>query len=80
MALETVTVRGLQAAVALITAESARLKLAQADIIGDCAPEEALRALTVLAGAYMAHALPSTAVGVLRNTGTMAGRLEADGL
>jgi len=76
---ETISSRGLRAAVALITAESSGLEVPQAELLGDCPPAEALRAMTVLCGCYMAHALPTTAAVALRNAGLMGGRLEAEG-
>jgi hypothetical protein len=80
MAAETITTRGLQAAVAILTAESNGLQVPQADLLGECPPTEALRAMTVLCGCYMANALPSAAAGALRTAGLFGGRLEADGL
>jgi len=74
----TITVRGLQSAVALVTAQAAGLEVPQAQILGETPIEEALQALTVLAATVMNVTLPSATTGVLRSTATMVARWEAD--
>ncbi|TKA11744.1 hypothetical protein [Actinacidiphila oryziradicis] len=77
MPAETLTARGLQAAVALTTARNAGLEIPQAQLLGDTPAEEALLALTVLASCFLDFGAPSIPGAALRSAGRIAGRLEA---
>jgi hypothetical protein len=78
---ETVSVRAVQAAVALVTAQAAGLDVPQEHLIGDVPVDEVLAVLTVLCAASLGAAVPSAAPGaLLRSTGVMAARLEAEQL
>lgn len=74
---ELVSRRGLQAAVALVTAANAGLEIPQADLLGETPAEEALTALTVLSACFLTFGPPSTPDVALRSAGRIAGRLEA---
>jgi hypothetical protein len=65
----TVSVRALQAAVALVTAQAAGLGLPQGDVLGDCPADEALTALTAPVAGLMRAAAPGFGTAVLRSVG-----------
>lgn len=77
MAAETITARGLQAAVALTTARNAGLDIPQAQLLGETPAEEALTALTVLASCFLDFGAPTVPKAALRAAGHIAGHLEA---
>lgn len=70
----TVSVRALQTAVALVTAQAAGLGLPQADVLGDCPADEALTALTALVAGLMRTAAPGFGTAVLRGVGASVAR------
>ncbi|MFJ9903931.1 hypothetical protein ACIRVK_13670 [Streptomyces sp. NPDC101152] len=78
---ETISVRALQAAVALVTAQAAGIVVSQEQLIGDVPADEVVVVLTALCAASLGAAVPSADPGaLLRTTGVMAARLEADQL
>lgn len=64
----TVSVRSLQAAISLVTAQAAGLEVPQAELLGDCPAEEALATLTLLVAGVIRTA-PVMGADVLRNVG-----------
>ncbi|MEY2243192.1 hypothetical protein AB8A21_09650 [Streptomyces sp. BF23-18] len=76
MAGEEISRRGLQAAVALCTAQNADLGIAQAELLGDTPVAEALRALVVLASCFLKFGAPSVPGTALQAAGQIAGHLE----
>lgn len=76
---EGITLRGLQAAVALVTAVHADLEVPQAQVLGDTPPEEALRALTGLAAAFLTLGDPRVPGQALRAAGGLVARFETEG-
>ncbi|MFK0154621.1 hypothetical protein ACIQVK_21420 [Streptomyces sp. NPDC090493] len=73
---EEITRRGLQAAVALCTAQNAELEISQAELLGETPAEEALRALVVLAACFLRFGSPAVPGTALQAAGRIAGRLE----
>jgi hypothetical protein len=73
---EEISRRGLQAAVALVTAANAGLDVPQAELLGETPAEEALTALTVLASCFLGFGAPSVPGVALQAAGRIAGRLE----
>lgn len=73
---ELISRRGLQAAVALVTAANAGMEIPQADLLGETPAEEALTALVVLSACFLSFGPPSTPGVALRSAGRIAGRLE----
>lgn len=76
---EGITLRGLQAAIALVTAAQAGLEIPQGQLLGDTPPEEALRALTGLAAAFLRLGAPGLPWEALRSVGGLAARFETEG-
>ncbi|MFF2933538.1 hypothetical protein [Streptomyces mirabilis] len=74
-----ITVRGLQAAVALVTAAHSRLEVSQEEVLGDTPAEEALRALTGLAAAFLRLGDPGVPGQALRAAGGLVARFETEG-
>lgn len=74
----SISVRGLQAAVALLTAQASGLEVEQAHLLGDTPPEEALRALTVWAALHLEAAQPRRYAEGLQGVGVLAARAEVD--
>lgn len=70
---EPISRRGLQAAVALVTASHAGLGIPQAELLGEASAEEALTALVVLASTFLQFGSSEEA---LRAAGQIAGRPE----
>lgn len=75
---EPITARGVQSAVAMVTARSAGIDVPAAQILGDTPAEEALAALVVLTATFMGASDPAAVDGVLRRTGVIAANAEAD--
>ncbi|MFI2202659.1 hypothetical protein ACH47Z_18140 [Streptomyces sp. NPDC020192] len=75
---EEISRRGLQAAVALVTASNSGLEIPQAELLGETPAEEALSALVVLASCFLGFGAPSVPVVALQTAGRIAGRLEAE--
>lgn len=73
---EPISRRGLQAAVALVTAANAGLEVPQADLLGETPAEEALTALVVLSACFLTLGSPSVPGTALQSAGRIAGRLE----
>ncbi len=73
-----ITLRGLQGAIALVSAAQAGLEVPQEQLLGDTPPEEALRALTGLAAAFLGLA-PGAPWEALRSVGGLAARFETEG-
>ena len=71
-----ITRRGLQAAVALVTASNAGLEIPQAELLDGTPVEEVLTALTVLASCFLGFGSPSVPGVALRAAGRIAGHLE----
>ncbi|GAA3255999.1 hypothetical protein [Streptomyces lavendulae] len=71
-----VTLRGLQAAVALMTARIWDVEVDQGEVLGDTPAEEALSALAVIAAASMGATMPDLGKPVLRNIGGLAAQAE----
>lgn len=74
---EEISRRGLQAAVALVTAANAGMEIPQGDLLGETPAEEALSALVVLSACFLSFGPPSARGVALRSAGRIAGRLEA---
>ena len=73
---EEISRRGLQAAVALVTAANSKLEIPQADLLGETPAEEALAALVVLSACFLTLGSPSVPGTALRSAGRIAGHLE----
>lgn len=73
---EEISRRGLQAAVALVTAANAGLEIPQAELLGETPIEEALTAMTVLSSCFLTFGSASVPGVVLQSVGQIAGRLE----
>lgn len=74
---EEVSRRGLQAAVALVTAANAGLDVPQSELLGETPVEEALSALVVLASCFLTFGAPSVPGVALQAAGRIGGLLEA---
>lgn len=74
----SISVRGLQAAVALLTAQASGLEVEQAQLLGDTPPEEALRALVIWTSLHFEAAQPQRYAAGLQGVGVIAARAEAD--
>lgn len=72
-----ITARGLQGAVAVVTANLAGLNLSQEELLGDTPPEEALLALSTLVASVLNVTAPSGLATALRAAGRIAGEWEA---
>lgn len=79
MAGEGISVRGLQAAIALISAVEADVEVSQEEVLGDTPASEALRAMTGMAAAFLRFSSPGQPWETLRVVGGLAARYEADG-
>jgi hypothetical protein len=77
MAEDFITARGLQGAVAIVTARLAGLDIPQAQILGETPPAEALHALSVVVVAVLGVATPVGLQAALRSAGVFAGEMEA---
>ncbi|MET7781509.1 hypothetical protein ABZU94_07255 [Streptomyces mirabilis] len=75
---EEISRRGLQAAVALVTASSAGLEIPQAELLGETPAEEALAALVVLSSCFLTFGAPSVPGMALQAAGRIAGHLEVE--
>ncbi|MDU8998202.1 hypothetical protein [Streptomyces mirabilis] len=73
---ELITRRGLQAAVALVTAANAGLEIPQAELLGETPIEEALTAMTVMSACFLTFGSPAVPGMALRAAGRIAGHLE----
>lgn len=74
----TLTVRGLQGAVAVVTARLAGLDdLPQEQILGDTPPQEALHALSVLLASVLGAIAPQGIASAVRVAGALASEMEA---
>ncbi|MFF7884308.1 hypothetical protein ACH40F_29185 [Streptomyces sp. NPDC020794] len=73
---EEITRRGLQSAVALLTAANASLAIPQVELLGETPIEEALTAMTVLSACFLTFGSPSVPGVALQSAGRIAGRLE----
>ncbi|MFE3580560.1 hypothetical protein [Streptomyces vinaceus] len=71
-----ITVRGLQAATALMTARIWAMDVDQAVILGDTPVEEALAALAVIAATSMGATMPDRGRPMLRSIGDLAAQAE----
>lgn len=71
-----VTVRGLQAAIGLMTARIWDVNVDQAAVLGDTPAEEALAALAVIAATAMGATMPDLGKPMLRNIGGLAAQVE----
>ncbi|MFD5508287.1 hypothetical protein ACFWIB_10985 [Streptomyces sp. NPDC127051] len=71
-----ITVRGLLAAVALLTAQASGLEVEQATLLGDTPAEEALRALTMWTALHIEVAQPRRYAVDLQGVGTIAAQAE----
>lgn len=76
---EGITLRGLQAAIALVTAANAGLEISQERLLGDTPAEEALRAMTGLASTFLNFGDPRMSGATLRGVGGVAARFETEG-
>ncbi|MEU2859905.1 hypothetical protein ABZ672_16200 [Streptomyces mirabilis] len=75
---ELISRRGLQAAVALVTASNSGLEIPQAELLGETPAEEALTALAVLASCFLNFGSPSVPGTALQAAGRIAGHLEVE--
>jgi len=80
VAAEYITTRGLQGAVAVVTAQLASLDIPQEKALGSTPPEEALRALSVLVASVLGSTAPTGLASAVRAAGALAGQMEVDGL
>jgi hypothetical protein len=76
---EGISLRGLQAAIALVTAAHAGVDVPQEQLLGDTPPDEALRALTGLAAAFLRLGESGQPWEALRVVGGLAARFETEG-
>lgn len=74
-----ITLRGLQSAIALVSAAQAGLEVPQEQLLGNTPATEALRALTGLAAAFLRLGAPGLPWEALRSVGGLAAQFEFDG-
>ncbi|MFB6567370.1 hypothetical protein [Streptomyces noursei] len=74
-----VSVRGMQAAVALVTAEAGNVDLPQARILGGTPAQEALQALAWLVSSLLVASAPDAMGRFLRSVGATTAQFERDG-
>jgi hypothetical protein len=74
----TVSVRSLQAAVSLVTAQASGLEVPQAELLDGCPAEEVLATLTLLVASAMRTA-PVMGAAMLQNFGESVARGTARG-
>lgn len=78
MADKYLSVRGLQGAVAVVTAHLTGLdEMPQEQILGDTPPAEALHALSLLVASILNNTSPDALTAALRRAGAAAGEWEA---
>ncbi|MFF6939978.1 hypothetical protein [Streptomyces lavendulae] len=73
-----VTIRGLQAAIGLMTARIWGLDVDQKVVLGDTPAEEALAALAVIAATSMGATMPDLGKPMLRSIGDLAAQAETE--